>query len=294
MAEQSASLSAYFEEKQLTSAYQAVNTNIHYENNFWLRIMRDHLSFIRDKLGSNEVELLLETKNLIPIANTLLKRAKDVRDTNISVSSLVGFDASFNAILPFLERLAKLKKTILARQLEGKINFSLPTAFVNETLDELEEYKIILEEYTYYGEVPRPDILRLHKLWLSNMNYHLGLIKSNLDPIEKMLATSVKQVEKSAVHLFERTIETIKYLRSGLTRFPEIDKLNSAAEAETLSYLVLLGKIAEMMESKTVLTTLDALTIDHMMREERYYLFKLGAKIDPELAIRSSISYYDE
>jgi hypothetical protein len=70
------------------------------------------------------------------------------------------------------------------------------------------------------------------------------------------------------------------YLRTGLTQFPALSRLDSQAEDSILAFDVYLQKIKELVQTKRVLSTLLTLIPDHMLREECYYLTKLAIVSD--------------
>lgn len=66
------------------------------------------------------------------------------------------------------------------------------------------------------------------------------------------------------------------YMRTGLNKFPALSKLNQDADEEMLCFKKFLKELEKLVKEKKVLGTLQPLMLDHIYREECYYLTKLS------------------
>jgi len=146
-------------------------------------------------------------------------------------------------------------------------------------LNELNEYLSILIEYKKTGKIVDKPILHQHLLWLLDINGHLEAIKNELDSVEGLLKKFVSDKKHIMHKLHYKALEFITYVNSGITTFPSFEKLTSTSIAETTLYLNLLIEIADGRKSKEILGIIDPELLDHMFREQAYYLIKLGGNI---------------
>jgi hypothetical protein len=268
------------------AASYASSSDLVTENGFWLSIMRDHLLFFDERLSVvNDTDARVKgaISHLLPMAEQLYSQSSS---------------ATPQQIREFLLELRILKCTILQLQLEppGQLSLSLPPTFVSHTLDELDEYLLIVTSYIDTGAPPPDYPLRLHKLWLQDTVGHLASIMSNLDPVEKLLKKRVKGQKKEFEALRDKAIELIGYLRSGDIQPPTVQELmerreltksrelpilrqfNATVEGHVLPYLNMLGELADLVASKESVGTVTPDMLDHMMREQTYYINKLSIR----------------
>lgn len=234
-----------------------IKMDLDFENRFWLQILGDHARFIEEKLKHDETELLGRVSNLKDQLDTLLKEARKG-----SVRS--------DRILPVVEEVKKLKLDILQRHINGEIKIGLPPTFINHMISELESYeKILLNPDT------KSHILEEHYLWQCDAKGHAISLIQALDPTEKKLMKELKKVKKAFGAGFNATIEYIGYLRTGESEFPALDKLNDEAVLELLIFLKMLQTMKEERLELKLLGSLAVLLVDHMVREENYFMKKV-------------------
>ena len=244
------------------------------EHRFWLQILGDHLRFMELSLHVGETELLQRVADLQAIADTLLQEARagpgagprtQPQPTDLTARAL-----------EFGLQVKVLKKEILTRHLVGKVNIHLAPTFLNHMLNELDEYLDLLDTYTKMGEIFVKHPLEYHNLWLPDGAGHAESIACNLDDVERDLRTRAHVCKKMFEDLFHKTHEFIGYLRTDLATFPALDRLTRTADFEMKLFVRLLQEISQMKVDHTVLSTLNPLIVDHMLREECYYLKKLA------------------
>ena len=231
--------------------------DVDFENRFWLQILGDHMRFIEEKTKHTETEILGRVSNLKEELDTLLKEARKG-----SVRS--------DRILPVVDEVKKLKLDILHRHINGEIKIGLPPTFINHMISELEAYEKIL-----LNPDVKSHILEEHYLWQCDAKGHAISLIQSLDPTEKKMMKELKKVKKAFGAGFNATIEYIGYLRTGDMEFPALDKLND----ETLLELIIFLKMLETMKDERIelklLGSLAVLLVDHMRREENYFMKKI-------------------
>ena len=247
--------------------------HIFQEHAFWLSVLLDHLTFIRDAIPCHEqlVHLKIEQLTLQGFNILSLIEEGNVEETLVTKAALV-----------FAEEVAAFKKNVLALKLTTGFKVEMDPTVINHMLNEVEEYITILNEFLIEGYVNPKHPLHHHKLWLNDAYGHLILIKKHLDPIEKNLKERVSDEKDKFHHLHMKALELIGYLRAS-DDFPELAQFNYQAILETQAYLGLLVEIAEMLEANVALGSLKPELLDHMLREQTYYLVKLKASLDQDI-----------
>lgn len=103
-------------------------------------------------------------------------------------------------------------------------------------------------------------ILLEHRFWLQILGDHARFILTAL----------------SKAHEFSG------YLRSGVDRFPALDRLNCQVKQEIRLFSAFLAEIRRLVAAKKALGALLPLIPGHMLREECYFLIKLAQVTDLE------------
>lgn len=242
-------------------------TSIVFEHRFWLRILRDHLSFIIDKLASVHIEELDGARALKLVVLDQL----DHVDTGSAVLS---------EVLAVVKAVREFKVHILRRQVVdgGDFKLSLPPTFINHMLNELDQYLRILQT-AEEGHVFQERVLNAHDLWLLDAAGHSEAVMAELDPTEKDLKLLFKKQKKEFKMLHDKTKEFIAYVLRINTSFDAIERLTVVAIDEITAFNRLLAEVYNLRIEDQVLGTFSALLIDHMLREEAYYLMKLGIEV---------------
>lgn len=236
-----------------------------FEHRFWLQILGDHSRFIYEALAPVQVEEIEKAATFIQVFDTLLERTKSsdlVSLTNESESEVI--------------KLREFKLELLKKHLIGKIKIHLSPTFLNHMLNELEEYVRILK-HLKVGQVPPVyHELHHHLLWLSDAAFHSEAITSNLDGVERKLREKSNAFKKEFEDFYLKAVELAGYLRTNLTTFPALAKMNSDTQLEIKLFQNFLHEIEELGLSNQALGTFAPLMADHMSREECYYLMKLA------------------
>ena len=246
--------------------------SVRFEHRFWLQILGDHARFILNALSPKEKEKIEKAKIFINSFDRLLDRSRE----NLSGREL---DDLTEEALRLSKKLRVFKLELLKEHLVGKIEINMPPTFINHMVNELDEYISILKCFLSNG-FPEAPAVHYHKLWLLDGVGHANSINSNLDDVEKDLKRKSKEFAKHFDDLHMKAMEFAGYMRTNLTKFPALARLNKQAELEMLLFMNFLKELEEMRLTKEALGTIQPLVLDHMFREECYYLTKLSQVSD--------------
>ncbi|MEH7113638.1 DUF2935 domain-containing protein [Neobacillus niacini] len=236
-----------------------------FEHQFWLQILGDHSRFILEALAPVETEDINKAKRFIGVFDTLLAKSK--LENSMQVTS-----ESIEAALEIRE----FKLSLLKRHLLGKIKIHLSPTFINHMLNELDEYLRILKHLELKQPPPVYHELHHHLIWLLDAAGHAGAISDNLDSVEKRLKEKSDLYTKHFEDFYLKAVEMAGYLRTNLTTFPALDRMNEDVSLEMKLFQNFLQELEELEITTQALGTFSGLMADHMYREECYYLTKLA------------------
>lgn len=243
-----------------------------FEHRFWLQILGDHSRFIYEALAHVQKVEIEQALNFIRVFDTLLEKENSADLMQLTLQ------AEKEVI-----KLREFKFELLRKHLVGKIKIHLSPTFFNHMVNELEEYVRILK-HLKEGQVPPVyHELHHHLVWLLDAAGHSEAISSNLDGVEKKLKLKSDSFTKNFEAFYLKAVELAGYLRTNLTAFPALTKMNSDTQLEIKLFQNFLHEIEELRLSRQALGTFAPLMADHMLREECYYLMKLAesANLDP-------------
>lgn len=235
------------------------------EHRFWLQVLGDHARFVHDALSPQEKELIQDANYFIGVFDELLGKVEV--DNVIELSKRAEEEAV---------KIREFKLAIIERHLVGKVKIHLGPVFINHMVNEVDEY-ILLLKYLKKGEKP-PVFHELHHhlIWLLDAAGHAGAISDNMEPVEKKIKNVSDEFTKDFQSFYLKAVELTGFLRTNLSSFPALEKLNRDVALEMKLFMNFLDEIEELELSKEALGTFSALMADHMFREECYYLTKLA------------------
>ncbi|MGX6444110.1 DUF2935 domain-containing protein [Neobacillus sp. K501] len=240
-----------------------------FEHRFWLQILGDHSRFIFEALAPVETEDINKANTFIKVFDMLLNRAKSENPANLSV------DAEVEVI-----KLREFKLDLIRKHLYGKVKIHLSPTFINHMVNELEEYLRILKHLKAQQTLPIYHELHHHLVWLLDAAGHAGAISDSLDHVEKRLKEKSDLYTKYFEDFYLKAVEMAGYLRTNITTFPALEKMNKDVSLEMKLFQNFLQELEELELSAQVLGTFSPLMADHMFREECYYLMKLAESTD--------------
>ncbi|WZL74233.1 DUF2935 domain-containing protein [Clostridiaceae bacterium 35-E11] len=242
------------------------------EVEFWTEIMRDHGKFQHDALAPQESESIKMTKYFINLFHRLHVEANEfpTNASSIEINNFVNKNTS--ALTHFIQ----FKTFLLRRLMKCNIHLGLPPSFINHMLNEAMEYYRVL--CFIQGSIPfdQPlENLRLHRIWLPDASGHASAIASDLDAVESELIQCAQEFAKRFDNLVKKTSELSKiYERTGF-KDSSLTYLNKEVAEEIDKFVCYLEKIKALRSKCSILGTISPLLPDHMIREEKYYMYRI-------------------
>ncbi|KJF28441.1 DUF2935 domain-containing protein [Clostridium aceticum] len=239
-----------------------------FEHRFWLQVLGDHARFIFDNLSPKETKEIEQANRFICIFDKLLEEArKPLKDTEVM--------ALTNQAYHYAHEIRLFKLDLIRQHLIGDIELGLPPTFINHMVNEVEEYLRVLA-YLMTSQIPVSTAIHNHLVWLLDAAGHAAGIAGDLDMVEKRLTEQSQLFTQRFEEFYIKAVEMAGYMRTCLETFPAFDRFNLQVEGEIQLFKVFLRELEEMELGNKVLGTLSALMLDHMAREECYYLIKLA------------------
>lgn len=248
------------------------NRTARFEHCFWLQILGDHSRFIFDALAPDQLAECELAANFIRLFDSLLEQTNSADLLELTSQAE---EAALN--------LREFKLEIIRKHLIGKIKIHLTPSFVNHMVNELEEYVRILKHLKEGQVPPVAHELHHHLLWLLDAAGHSEAISSNLDAVEKKIIEKSQLFKNHFEAFYLKSVELAGFLRTNLSEFPALLKMNADARLEIILFQTFLKELEELRLSKEALGVFAPLMADHMFREECYYLLKLAESANMEL-----------
>lgn len=239
-----------------------------FEHRFWLQVLGDHSRMLLNSLSPEETEDIKKAKYFMKLFDDLLFKArKGVPKEEIYDFNLVAYNAA--------QEIRCFKLDILKRQIAGNIKINMVPTFINHMVNEVEEYIYILCSLAQKG-YPVVNPLHHHLLWLLDGSGHAYGIAGDLDMVEKAYIEKSRAFAKTFDNLYLKSIELRGYMRTGLQQFPALNQLTEEAYKDMSAFKDYLKELFTLVKDKKILGAIMPLVLDHMYREECYYLTKLS------------------
>ena len=228
--------------------------------------MGDHARFIFYGLSANETTYIQMSQDFIINFDVLLKTSR----RQLTKSELVNLN---QRILPLINQFRDFKLHLLNLTLDSNINLHIPPSSINDMLNELEEYvKTMKAQIDHEPSLFHPN--HYHMFWLADALGHASSVSSHLDYMEHKLIEESNCFKMKLSNLSMRANIMNGYLRTQ-KKFPSLEQLNEEVGILIYNFKEFLEDIRDKSIDKRVLGTLTPLMVDHMAREECYYLWKL-------------------
>lgn len=230
----------------------SLKPDLEYENLFWTQILGDHMMILMAALAPEE-------QKYIARANELKNEADELRESQTD---------DLETLEDFVERVRQFKHELLAKRLSNGVKLGLPPTFINHMINELEEYqKVLLQKPS--------DIFGQNKLWLRDAAGHADALISDLDSEETEKRKLLKKIKKHFMQLESKSKEIKGYYRSS-SPVRLVQRLTAHSIKHIKEFVDQLEELSELMGQGVLLSRLSPLILDHMVREEAYYLYKMG------------------
>ncbi|HBV87240.1 MAG TPA: hypothetical protein DEF42_11470 [Desulfosporosinus sp.] len=243
--------------------------DIQFEHKFWLQVMGDHLYLILNSLSVFEKTELRKAFSLIRTLEELLQRSR-LDSTPNELYSLSQY------ALTSIKKVRKFKLGLLHRHIEEDLNSSLSPSTLNHMISEAEEYERILSEHLQISKSLNYSALHYHLFWLPDIVNHAQQLTAALDPVETGLQKRVQDHITNIKNAYLKALELVGFLRSKPSSFPALNRFNLGVGNQVHSFLGFQKELQSMLITHHVLGTVSVLNLDHMIREETYYLYKLS------------------
>lgn len=238
------------------------------ENRFWLQVLGDHARFILNDLSPTETIKIQKAAYFIRVFDEVLEQARKPLD-------IEALKEVTKKGLEYAKEIREFKLQIIEEHIIGKIKIGLPPTFLNHMVNEVEEY-ITVAEGILDNKIPRMNPLYHHLLWLPDATGHSFAIADNLDSTERKLRDMAMAFAMRFEDLYIKADEYEGYTRTSVKDFPALARLNEQVNEKIKMFMEFLMDVKELRVSKAALGTIMPLILDHMYREECYYLIKLS------------------
>ncbi|KNF08974.1 hypothetical protein CLPU_4c00200 [Gottschalkia purinilytica] len=239
---------------------------------FWSGIMRDHAEFFLTSLSSRETEFINAAHFYKTAFINIRKEAKMLRNKCDSIAT----KALVNKVISLLSDFINFKRLATRELLQCNIELGLPPTFVNHMINEAMEFyrELNIMKLGKSMNSVEENIL-LHKIWLPDAAGHASSIAAELDPTETIMIKEAEKFEKTFNNLFIKARELGQMLERTCLKNGSLEWLNKEVEIEINNFICFLDKIRMLREECKLLGTLKPLIPDHMIREEKYYLYNV-------------------
>ncbi|WP_026477170.1 DUF2935 domain-containing protein [Alkaliphilus transvaalensis] len=239
-----------------------------FENRFWYQILGDHARMILSALSPKETLMVDRACYFINVFDELLMEArKDLTEEEVYQLTLQGYN--------HVQDIRLFKLDIIKKQLTKEIDIDLPPTFINHMVNEVEDYIVVLG-FLLSKQVPVTTAIYEHLVWLLDAGGHAAAIDMSLDDVEKKLKEISRGFNSRFEDFYIKAVEMCGFMRSSVTDFPAFRRFNGEVEKEIKLFKAFIRELECLQLEKKVLGTLSALMLDHMAREECYYLTKLA------------------
>lgn len=238
-----------------------------FEHQFWLQIMGDHSRFIFFSLAPTETQYLLAAQEFILLFDQLLDKSHKLNEDETQEFNKTVYETTY--------RLREFKIELLSMSLTADLKSHLSPSFINDMLNELEEYLYLLSNISN-NKLPIFHPLHYHMLWLTDAVEHAASVSSELDFAEKELIDRAYRFELQFQDFNTKALLMNGYQRTQLETYPALDRFSEQVAPVMNGFMEFLENLRDQRIDKRVLGTLMPLMADHMAREECYYLWKLS------------------
>lgn len=246
-----------------------------FEDRFWLRIMIEHLFIIMGALSYREKDEFAEAESILGTYNDLMVRIWEPQ-TDDQIQKL--HEEAYKAT----ERLRKFKLHLLSRQLTGSLAMNITSGLTSRLINEAEWYMDILATYLQKKKfIFNP--VNLHILWLIDAAGHAEIIANGLNYSDTELVHKTLSYQKEFKDLYVRAYELKGFQRIGSDQFQSFDQFNEDVNQRLTAFTEFFVELNAKIIVDKIPNTVSPMMLDHMYREECYYLTELSkvSKIRP-------------
>lgn len=241
-----------------------------FEERFWMEIFGDHARFINQALTINAQQELEQARAFIRLFDMLADWA-NVRPHEGELLKL------HKEALEAAHQLKAFKLRLLNKKISGSFEFRLPPTYLYHMVAEAEEGIRVISALAEGEQLPKKHVFQHPLVWLEDQDtdIHTDSLDANPGLREKELKALIKESSGHLQWMYMKAVELAGYVRTRMQEFPTLHRFNIRMDIEMVLFLKLKKVWREMDIHFETLGTLRPLLIDHMAREECYYLLKL-------------------
>ncbi len=244
------------------------------EIEFWTHIMRDHALFQHTGLSPRETETINKTQHFYNLFDQLHQNISKL-PAEINPEIIPNLLAeNKTAVVQFTQ----FKKKLLEKLMSCRIELAMSPSFLNHMINEAMEYYrflCIADESLRYNKVL--ENIRLHKVWLPDASGHAKYVASQLDGIEGVYYNEAIDFMHRFDEAFKKANEMYLMYERITRRNGELEHFNTETEMSMNNFIVFLETVRQLKKECKLFTTgtFSPLILDHMIREEKYYLTRI-------------------
>ncbi|HYH04371.1 MAG TPA: DUF2935 domain-containing protein [Bacillota bacterium] len=232
---------------------------------FWLEVMADHARFIKDGVKPGNPNTVLVAENFINLFDRLLQKVTTGVEQTI-----------INEILATIMSFREFKRELLGQSLRKMPVTDLSPTFYNHMLNELEDFLHVLNQLQS-GAMINDNILGEHLIWVLDAAGHAAIVMSELDKVEYLYREEAKAYENSFDKMYLKAVEIAGYFRSDAAAVqPVLQGYNRQICNLMNDFIEYQTELKAGTMTLEVVGPLVPLVLDHMLREEQYYLKQLS------------------
>ncbi|MDF2700686.1 MAG: hypothetical protein K0Q49_2249 [Haloplasmataceae bacterium] len=239
---------------------------------FWSSIMSDHGEFILTLMSPRETEFIKKANYF----KTEWTKIHNEAEVIINASDTINATELVNKSVLLLKDFIEFKKIILGKLLKCEISFNQVPSFVNHMLNEANEFYRNLYLATGNKKMnPYDETILLHKLWLRDASGHAAAVSGSLDPVEAILVKEACDFKDKFDNLYIKAYELGLMIERTQVESKAILYLNEEVNQVLTDFICFLDRVKNLRIECKVMGYIVPEMVDHMIREEKYYLAKV-------------------
>ena len=241
------------------------------ECNFWSQIMQDHSEFIFNALSPKEAKLIKTAHHFYQEWMKVYEQSELLMHTYDEDKNKALIDKAIQLLRDMIE----FKTMVLNKIIECKISFNLHPSLISHMINEAHEFYRHLYNAISNKSQTIEELFILHQTWLKDASGHASAIICNLDPNEFIYIKEGRKFQKGFDNLFIQSIEYKQILERTGEKQNMIIEFHEQIKQNIYEFIDYLEKIKTKRLECKLLSILEPLILDHMIREEKYYLKKM-------------------
>lgn len=240
------------------------------ENQFWLRIMKEHAYFLGEGFNRKDKTLIQETERFFHYFEQQERRAHQT-PANVQLVRKLNED-SIQLVYGF----RNFKRNLLILIVNCKIlGFNFPL-LVDHIAREAEYFMGTLQKLNQGILDPIQDaIIQENVFWLRIMMEHSRFISALLDQSERNLVITARKFGDDFEVLLNQARDVESMLLHKKPTYPIIGKMNKDSESATEELRDFKKTGLELIKTCQIRNVIDPLLADHVVREAEHFLYMI-------------------